>query len=93
MLGPARYFRLHTESVKFATQGVEHSMNVRLALTAFAVQQRGNALIEFGLQKAERKIFQLPLDLKHTKPIGQRREQVARVYGGGMANLFLCPRD
>ena len=36
MLGPARYFRLHTESVKFATQGVEHSMNVRLALTAFA---------------------------------------------------------
>src|SRR6266849_9291107 len=50
-----------------------------LALAAAILEQAGDALVELGLEVAERQVFQLPLELPHAEAIGQGRVDVERL--------------
>ena len=59
------------------TQLRERLLDVALAPAATVVQLARDAYVGLGLEFAEREVFQLPLDLPDTQPVGQRRMDVA----------------
>ena len=54
-------------------------LDVAFALDALLVEQARDELVGLGLEKAEREILDLPLDLPDAEPVGQRREHLQRL--------------
>src|SRR5882724_3949420 len=66
----------------------DRPVDCALALAAAVVEQAGDALVEPGLEVAERQVFQLPLELPHAETIGERRVDVERLAGELAAHGF-----
>ena len=53
--------------------------DVLLALEALLVEHLRDALVELGLEEAERQVLELPLELPDAEPVGERRVDVERL--------------
>ena len=89
MLGP----RLHIGHDALLTQPVAHDaaqlLGALLASDALLVQQAGHVAVGVRLQKAERQILHLPLDLPDAQPVGQGRQHMQRLVGQRMRHRQL----
>ena len=52
---------------------------ITFALDALFIEQTGNELVRFRFEKPEGKIFDLPLDLPDTEPVGERCKHLQRL--------------
>jgi len=59
-----------------------HFGNEFFAIDAALIEQFGDFLVGIRVQIAERKVFQLPLDLPDAQPVGERRVKI----GGFLRN-------
>ena len=53
-------------------------LDVVLAIEPALVEQPGDLLVGLGLERAQREVFELPLELPDAEPVGERREQILR---------------
>ena len=90
VLGATADLGLDTGGGEFALQGGLHAFDVMLAVQAALVEQASNALVGLGLERAQGKILELPLELPDAESVRQRREQVQRFARGGRAHLVRC---
>ena len=74
-------------------QGIAQSAHtpcdIGLAIRTPLVQQRGDALVGFRLQIAERQILQFPFQLPDAQTVGERRVDVGGEFGQRAAFLLL----
>ncbi len=69
-------------------QALDRILDELLALDPALVEHLGDALVGLGLDEAEGEVLQLPLELPHSQPVGQRRVDVqalARHLDAGLA--------
>ena len=89
MLGP----RLHIGHDALLAEPVAHDaaqlLGALLAADALLVQQAGHIAIGVRLQKAERQILHLPLDLPDAQPVGQWCQHMQRLVGQRMRHRQL----
>ena len=51
-------------------------LDVALPVEPALVEQRGDRLVRFGLERAQAQVLELPLQLPHAEPVGERREEI-----------------
>ncbi len=68
-------------SANFSCRVRDDLGDVVLALGPPAVEQLGDALVLGGLQVAQAEVLELPLDLPHAEPVGQRGVDALAVPG------------
>ena len=79
MLRPAVDLALDAGGFELLRQHGDGARDVLLALEALLVEHAGDALVELGLEEAEREILHLPLELGDAEAIGERRIDVERL--------------
>src|SRR5204863_141233 len=77
-LRPAADLRPDSGAGELVGELGDRLVDCALALAAAAFEKAGDAFVEFGLEVAERQVFQFPLELPHAEAIGERRVDVER---------------
>src|SRR5262249_61299288 len=76
---------------ELAREELDRPPDVLLALLALFIQHAGDALVELGLEEAERHVLELPLQLEYAEPVREWRidvealARVARTFRMGIA--------
>ena len=78
MLRPAADLRPDSGAGELVGELGDRLVDCALALAAAAFEKAGDAFVEFGLEVAERQVFQFPLELPHAEAIGERGVDVER---------------
>ena len=76
MLRPAGDFGRDASGGKLALDRRLDLFDILLAVEAALVEELGDLLVGLGLERPQTEILQLPFELPHAEPVGERREQV-----------------
>ncbi len=87
MLRPAGDFCRDAGGGKLALERRLDLFDILLAVEAAFVEELGDLLVGLGLECPQTEILQLPFELPHAEPVGQRREQVLCFARGLRARL------
>ena len=87
MLGPAEHLGLDAGGGQLVLQARDRALDEALAHHALFFEHLGDALVGVGLDETERQVFQFPLELPDTEPVGQRRVQIERFLTVGAGQL------
>ena len=82
VLGAPAHLGFHAGGGQLALERRLNVLDVMLAVEAPLIEQARDALIGFGLECAQGKILELPLELPYAQAIGQRREEIERLARG-----------
>ena len=81
VLGPASDLGGDTLGAQRLAQALDGGAHEILALDAPLLELTRDALVELGLEEAERQVLELPLELAQAQPVGQRRQHLERLVG------------
>ncbi|MCY1524060.1 hypothetical protein D9M68_589800 [compost metagenome] len=88
VLRPPLHRGLDAFGLQFVLQLRAQLLDVAFALDALLVEQPRDQLVGFGLEKAEREVFDLPLHLPDAQPVRERRKHLQRLarhaFGRGL---------
>ncbi len=90
VLRPSRDFAGDAGTCEFRAQQLDHVADVGLAIHTLLVQLARKILVGIRLQAAKCQVLQLPLDLPHAEPVGERREQVHGIARRVLASLCVA---
>ena len=66
----------HAGRLEFAREDGDDVLDIALPVEPALVEQRGDRLVGFGLERAQAQVLELPLQLPDAEPIGERGEQI-----------------
>ena len=85
MFRAAVHLGLDAGLVQLRAQHLAQLLDVALAVGAPLVEGGGDALVLIRLEVAERQVLQLPLQLPHAQPVGERGVHRAGFQGAAAA--------
>jgi len=93
VLGPAADVGVDAGLGKPLPQGGDYRGDERFAFRAPAIELPGNALVRLGLEVAHGQVLDLPFDLPHPEPVGQRRIDAPGVLRDPAPAIFVQTLD
>ena len=88
VLRPPTGVGLDADGRELALEDLLDVVDVGLALFALARDLLDDLLVFLGMELGKGEVFQLPLDVPHAEPVGQRRVDVQRLLGHGPAAVL-----
>ena len=90
MLGPAADLRRDADRCQLALQQRDDVLDVALAILPPLVEKPRDAPVLVGLERAQRKILELPLELPDAEAIGERRIDIDHLARDGATTLGIA---